>query len=196
MTMRMPDLRRRAALVGFVAIALLAVPMAASAGTLPDPPPDSSTGRVGVHGFAEDTEGSPAGRCRYGYMVAKVYFNHLRRIGVDAPVAYAREGRVTQRIGFRLVVQEWNGSAWVVYARSSWSFKNATPDTPADFSPRTMSFPADISSHTARSKVKLRWYAGDGVTVTGRAIMFPEWYEAWEHGLSHVQHERCGGTTG
>jgi hypothetical protein len=191
-------LRRRwplATVLASVALALAAGP--ATAGTPPPPPPDSTTGNVGAFGWEADTEASPAGRCRYGFTVGETYYNHLNRVGTDAPEAYARPSRTTQRIGFRVSAQRLDGARWINEKHSSWSIKTATPSDPAPFRARGLNLPLDTGSSSARrAKVQLRWYGRDADTVVGTATMFPDWYEATERGTTHSQDEFCGGTTG
>ena len=177
-----------------IPLALAAAP--AIAGDPPPPLPDTTTGRVGDFDWEADSEASPAGRCRYGFTIGGNYYNHLNRVGVDAPVAYAHPNRMTQRIGFRVIRQRY-GTSWTNEKSSSWSIKTATPSEAAPFRARGLNVPFKIGSTPARrAKVQLRWYGRNGQTVVGTATMFPDWYEYAEMGTTSSQPERCGGTTG
>ena len=194
--LRPADAKTVAALAVFLAIAG-ASSIAVAGGPPPPPPPDTSTGKVGVFGWEADSEASPAGSCRYGVTIDGNYYNYLHKLGVDAPVAYARPSRMTQRVGFRLTLQRFDGQHWVKGARSGWSIKTATPGDPAPFQPRALKVPfAPNSGPSRRAKVELRWYGRNGHTVAGTATMFPDWYESTEMATTFSQAERCGGTTG
>lgn len=169
----------------------------AVAGVPPPPPPDTTTGKVGPYGWELDSELFPAGRCRYGFTIDGTYYNHLNKLGVDAPVAYARPSRTTQRIGFRLTLQRFDGQHWVKGKRSGWSIKPAKPTDPAPFQARSLRVSRNLNSVPARrAKVELRWYGRNGHSVTGTATMFPDWYEATEMETTNSQAGHCGGTTG
>jgi hypothetical protein len=165
-------------------------------GVPPPPPPDSSAGTVGSFGWRSDTEARPAGACRYGHRIDGTYFNHLKKVGADAPVAFAHEGRNRQRIGVRLTVQKFDGGVWADGKHSDWSKETATPEERAPFKPLGLAVPFDSgSAATRRAKVELRWYNREG-DVAGRATMYPDFYEAVEKGRTHTQAGDCGGTTG
>jgi hypothetical protein len=180
-----------------VSLAVLGTSSVAIAGVPPPPPPDTTSGKVGPYGWELDSELFPAGRCRYGFRIDGNYYNHLNRLGVDAPVAYARPSRTTQRIGFRLTLQRFDGQDWVNAKRSDWSVKTATPTDPAHFQPRSLKVSRNLNTSPARrAKVELRWYGRNGEAIAGTATMFPDWYEGSEKGTTHTQDGHCGGTTG
>ena len=187
----------RAAIGVIVSLAVVVSSSALAGGGPPPPPPDKSTGKAGVFRWQADNEVSPAGRCRYGFNVDGTYYNYLKAVGVDGPLAYARRNRTKQRIGFRLTLQRFDGERWARGKRSAWAFKRATPRDPARFRARTLSVPFELDSVLLRrAKVQLRWYGRGGRGIVGRATLFPDWYEAREMGTTHAQAERCGGTTG
>lgn len=182
----------------FAAIALASTAGLATAGTPPPPPPDSSTGTVGNFHWQTDSQVSPAGRCRYGFRIDGTYYNYLNRIGVYAPLAYARANRSTQKIGFRITVQRLGGTRWVNGRSSDWAYRTATPTSPAPFGAQGIDLPyVQGSAPAARTRAQLRWYSSDGHTIVGTATLYPDWYETTERGAtSSSQPGRCGGTTG
>lgn len=183
-------------MVALAFLALAGTGAVVSAGPPPSPP-DSSSGKTGAFGWETDTGVSPAGSCRYGRTIDGTYYNYLKKVGVDAPTAYASANRETQRIGVRLTIQRANGLKWTGKQRSDWVKKTATQDNPAPFRPMSLTVPVKPGSALARrAKVDLRWYRRDGHTVAGKARMFPDFYEAAEMGVTHTQTGHCGGTTG
>jgi hypothetical protein len=193
-------LRGLAFLTIVVASIGLAAGPAAAAGP-PTPPVDTSSGRVGIHQLI-DSQATPGARCRYGYQVDTPtfsgYFNGLRRVIQRPPVAYARVGRASQRICYRLLVQAWDGAAWRMYRATGWQWRTATPTNAADFTERALTTDPwnDANFGPFRARVVLRWHAANGVDVVGQAALHPRTYLAVEGGLSYLSTDHCTGTTG
>jgi hypothetical protein len=193
-------LRRLAILTLVVAsIGPAAAPVAAAGP--PTPPEDTSSGRVGIHHLVDSTA-TPGARCRYGYQVDTPtfsgYFNGLRRVIQRAPVAYARVGRASQRISYRLLVQAWDGAAWRMYLATRWQWRTATPTDAADFTERALTTDPwnDANFGPFRARVVLRWHAANGVDVVGQAALHPRTYLAVEGSLVYLSTDHCSGTTG
>jgi hypothetical protein len=184
--------------LGLAAVALLASAMPTLA-DVATPPVNTESGRFGAYSLA-DTEGNPGGKCIYGITYNETYYNYLRRIRVHAPVAYARHGKTTQKIAWRLIVQLWTGSKWMRETKSTWVTKSATPTQPAAFSPRGLNFNSVENTSALgpyRARIELRWYAGDDSTVVGTVVLFPHWYLAHEGSTTeYTLTDDCGTTTG
>ena len=194
-----PAPRRATWLGGLVAAALLLTATPALA-VDPSPPVDGTTGRTGSHSLV-DTVDTPGGSCRYGYTVNGIgYYNGIRRVGAGAPVAFARAGRPSQRVAWRLLVQAWDGTRWLRYDASPWQSRGASPSHPAAFTARSVvvdSYPHHGVYGPYRARIELRWYARDLSTVVGTAHLFPHYYRSIEGDLPEWQQlEDCGGTTG
>ena len=129
------------------------------------------------------------------------YYNGVRRVIVKRPVAFARAGRDTQRITWRVVIQAWPsaGSAWTFVDKSEWQSRTATPDARAPFKRKAVlidSFPHHEEWGRVRSRVDLRWHGHDG-SVVGSARLFPDWYSIVEQGLElGTSQSDCSLTTG
>ena len=152
---------------------------------------NQSAGKVGKH-HLQDSEAAPAGSCKHGYDPEgpTEYYNGVRRVIVKRPIVFARAGRDTQRITWRVVIQAWPsaGSAWTFVDKTEWQSRTATPDARAPFKRKTVlidsyphhgewgSSPKPRRPALARS----RWQRG------GQRAPLP--------GL--VQHRRAGSRTG
>jgi hypothetical protein len=196
---RVPVRRRTHWLGGLLAAALLLTATPAL-GAYPTPPVDGSAGKIGSHSLV-DTVGTPGGTCTYGYAVDGIgYYNGLRRVRAGAPLAFARAGRTSQQVAWRLVVEAWDGTRWLPYDASPWQSRSATPSTEAAFSARSV--PVDSYPHHGtyghyRARIELRWYALNGTTVVGTARLFPGYYRSVEGEYPEWQQSgQCGGTTG
>jgi hypothetical protein len=178
--MRPIHLSRVATLAGIgLALAVtLSTAGAALAGGLPAPPPPSSTGKVGP--------------------------NSLARMSMIAPRVRAASGRTSQKVTWRLVVQSWDATRdrWTAYARSPWTAATAKPRVPAPLASRTVRLrtyddPEDATSGW-RGKAEIRWFAKNGTTIVGRAVIHPRWYLVREGALPTYTWlaPLCGWTTG
>jgi hypothetical protein len=129
-----------------------------------------------------------------------VYFNGTRRVRARAPVAYARHGRASQRISWRLVVQALRSDdqVWVGYAKSPWQARRATPARSADFrGMRLKTDPwEDDWTRGFRAKLQLRWYAADDTSVAGRATLYVDHYQLIEDKPLGIDTNGCNTTTG
>jgi hypothetical protein len=165
----------------------------------PTPPVDGTTGRTGTHSLV-DTVDTPGGTCRYGYLVDGIgYYNGIGRVRAGAPAAFARAGRTSQRVAWRLAVQAWDGTRWQRYDASSWQSRGAAPSRSAAFTARSVlvdSYPHHGEYGPYRARIELRWYARDRSTVVGTARLFPQYYRSVEGDLAWQQLEDCGSTTG
>lgn len=190
--------RGRPLLATLVAALALTVGVPAAAAD-PTPPEDGSSGNVGVHSLV-DAADSPGGTCVYGSIQEFGYYNGLASVRVRPPVAFARQGKSSQRIGARLRVEAWDGQRWLVYGSSTWQYRSATPTAAATFTARRVtvdSWPHHGEYGSYRARVLLRWYARDGKAVVGRAHLYPRHYLGREDGTADfAMEDRCGGTTG
>lgn len=188
--MRPIHLPRTGALAGIgLALAVaLSTAGTALAGGLPAPPPPSSTGKVGPFRIVESQE-VPAATCFYGDPDNPPRGNSLARMSMIAPRVRAASGRTSQKVTWRLVVQSWDVSLgrWTAYARSPWTAGTAKPRVPAALAGRTVRLRTydDPEGGTSgwRAKAEIRWFAKDGTTIVGRAIIHPSWYLVREGAL-------------
>jgi hypothetical protein len=190
--------RATALAAGLLVTALAAGGATAVAGAPTPPPPDSSSGNTGRFTLT-DTDADPAGRCVYGKTVDGTYYNWLDRLGSRAPKVYARRGKTSQRVSWRLVVQAWDGGAWVRAERTDWVTRTATPTRAAPFGAldHHVASLRDAATRLAyRAKAQVRWFASDGVTVVGRADLWPDHYRLIEGGPLGVSPDYCGTSTG
>jgi hypothetical protein len=189
------DRRRRAGLLVVLLAGLLGVALAAPAAAAEPPPTPSptSSGKVGSHHLV-DTIDSPGTICHYAASP-----NWLDRVHVEAPVAKARAGRTSQKIGFRFRLQAWNGTKLKDVMVSSIQVRTATPTAKAHFTDRGGVF--DGFDHPAlfkyRVRVDLYWYDAAG-SVVGKASMWVAHYDIEQAGATGggVSDEYCSSTTG
>ena len=182
----------------FLTVAAIAASFGPVHAADPTPPVDTQSGKVGAHSLV-DTTGTPGGTCTYGRLVNGSIHNWLRRLDVSPPQAFARSGRTTQKVAWRLRVQYWDGAAWSLDKRTDWKMRKATPTTAAAFSGRGKQVGSpDLHDFPAyRARIDLRWFGRDGRTIAGRASMSPRHYLGREDPLpDHLQEDDCGATTG
>jgi len=189
---------RVGASIGLAGAVLAAAPGPAPANDIP-PPVDSSSGKVGSHRLVDSTE-SPGATCKYGYEIDLTdYYNGLRTVSVGPPVAFARRGKATQRISWRVIVEVWVSPDWVPYRVTAWQSRVASPTQAAPFTARDV--PTDpwgdgVHGSVLRARVQLRWHAPDDGDVVGRATLYPRHYRMIEGALSTPLEDRCPSTTG
>jgi hypothetical protein len=185
--------RRRGGILAVLLAGLLGATLAAPAMafSLPGTPPATTSGKVGPHRLV-DTESSPGAICHYPTTP-----NYVSHIHIEPPVARARMGHSSQRIGFRYVIQGWNGSKFVNAQVSGFQMRTATPTTNAAFTGRTVKFRAqDDDLFDYRVRVDLRWYSSSG-KVVGKAHMWVHDYLIqWTGNPDAVVQDWCGDTTG
>lgn len=203
--MRPIQLSRVGALAGIGLALAVALSTAGTtlAGGLPAPPPPSSTGKVGPFRIVESQE-VPAATCFYGDPDNPPRGNSLARMSMTAPRVKAASGRTSQKVTWRLVVQSWDASVdrWTVYARSPWTEGIAKPRVAATLAKRSVRLRTyddpEGDTYGWRGKAEIRWYAKDGTTVVGRAIIHPTWYLVREGADPTYtwSNPSCGWTTG
>ncbi len=185
--------RRRDGILAVLLAALLGATLAAPAAAddPTDPPNDTSSGHVGHHHLV-DTTSSPGAICHYP--TAPNYVSHIQ---VEAPVARARVGHSSQRIGYRFVIQGWTGLKWANASVSTFQIRTATPTHSAAFTSRRARIHGQTDAWSAyRVRVDLRWYSASG-SVTGKASMWAHDYLLeWTGNTDAVVPDRCGDTTG
>jgi len=174
----------------------LAVALAApAAAAIPPTPSPTSSGKVGSHHLI-DTHDTPGATCTYGVPPDPDW---VTRIHVEPPVAKARTGHRSQRIGFRYRIQTWNGVTFQDVLISSVQVRTATPTSKAALTGRTVSI--DGYGHPDwlrfRVRVDLRWYSSTG-QVVGKASMWVQHYTIhWGNDPDGVTDDgSCGETAG
>ena len=174
-----------AALVG----ATVAAP--ASAAEWPPIPAPTSDGKVGAH-YLVDKHSSPGVTCTYDDEATQPPYNYMYRLHVDAPVARARTGHTSQRIGFRYVVKGWNGTAFKNIVVSDFQIRTATPTRHAAFTGRTTLIETwDRPYNPYRVRVDLRWYSSSG-EVVGTSSNWVEWYAVHQpHVPDYISEDAC-----
>jgi len=185
--------RRRGGILVVLLAGLLGATLAAPAAaiTVPGTPPATTSGKVGPRRLA-DTETSPGAICHYPTTP-----NYVSHIHIEPPVARARTGHSSQRIGFRYVIQGWTDTKWVNAQVSSFQIRTATPTSNAAFTGRTVHIQGQTDPwHDYRVRVDLRWYSSSG-TIVGKASMWVHNYLIqWTGNPDGVTPDWCGDTTG
>jgi hypothetical protein len=167
----------------------LAVPAAAA--LPPTIPPPVTSGTVGSHHLV-DTAGSPGVTCHYPQD-----FNYVDRIRVRAPVARAAANKSSQRIGFRYVLQGYDGSGWHNIVDSLFQKRSATPTTKADFTDRSIAIDSFADTWGAyRIRVDLRWYSSSGAILGKASTWVTNYLLRWDGSTDAVVQGWCGDTTG
>ncbi len=168
--------------------ATIAAPAMAAPVVIPDP---TTTGKVGPH-HLDDTEDHPGARCSYPETP-----NHLYRVHVVPPVARARAGRSSQRIGFRYVIKGWNGTRLENVVISSFQIRIATHSDEADFTDRTAPID-DLTDHHGYYlvRVDLRWYDSAGKVVGKTSDYVSHYTTHWIGVPPDYATGFCGDTTG
>ena len=172
--------------------ASLAAPAAADGPT--GTPTATSSGHVGHHHLV-DTVSSPGATCTYATPPAPDW---VTQIHMRAPVARARAGRSSQRIGFRYRIQAWDGSAFHDIRTSSIQTRTATPTSDASFTGRSITIHGfqHPEWQAFRVRVDLLWYSGSGAVI-GRASMWAHDYTIhWPGSPTGVATDFCGETAG
>ena len=182
---------RMVPLITAVAALLLESVTPVSAGTLPAPPKSTHHGTVGPHSLG-GTQADPAATCHYGTVPDTV-----RHITLEGPLVKAAAGRPHQTVGWRLGIEYWSGTAWLRQSVTSYRKASATPTDSASFASRAAKTDTTPLRGGYRARVDFAWYASDGVTLTGKASIWPTWYQYTDpSGPLAVQAFYCGDTLG
>ncbi len=168
---------------------IAATPVAAASPPAPGP---TTSGHVGVHHLV-DTLTSPGARCHYPTTP-----NYIDQVKVKAPVARARANKPSQRIGFRVVIQGFDGSAWHDILVSSFQKRTATPTSDAPFTDRVIDIRHSDTdaSQRYRARVDLRWYSASGATLGKASMPVIDYLIRWEGTSDSTVTDWCGDTTG
>lgn len=201
----MTGLRRLAVATWLLATIVPAGPVAAMtpipAATPTGPPSPLASGTVGLYTYG-DGRTRPGATCTYGDPDAPPGNNLLDRVAVRPPRVWAAAGRSSQKVGWRVVVEYWDGIAgtWADGAIGRWSSGIATASQAADLRKRTVRVHAVLNADVAdgwRVRMQVRWFGRDGTTVTGVATAWLTTYRIREGDLAVISGvPYCSTTTG
>jgi hypothetical protein len=129
----------------------------------------AQTGSVGHYSWTDDAT-HPAAKCSYQGAAGSLYFDGVR---VKAPVAYwpDQDSNVSDEhgdIGWRTVIQHFNGATWDVVKKGPEVRMPASETTAAAFAAQKVNWPGP-NSRRYRAAAILTWWLPDGVTKLGRA---------------------------
>jgi hypothetical protein len=130
------------------------------------------SGQTGAYSFT-DTTAAPGARCVYQGTLGHSDFDHAR---VKAPTVYWLSSGAfhSGTVGWRLLLQHWNGSSWVTVRTTSEARGLATRTTPAPLSTRNVSW-APPANRKYRVEVKIRWMTPDATTI-GKVVVVIDHY--------------------
>lgn len=159
----------------------------------------SFSGTVGMH-HLRDTNAKPGVKCRFqegGGSGEQI----LYQLTVKPPVIFAVNktgARDRQLVGWRAQIQRRNAgaAAFVTIATGGLHTANAWDDTAAALSARTYGVTSKFGADF-RVRIRMFWYAANGITVTGQATHEVDWYRKIFHSVDYgddvrTLHNYCG----
>ena len=121
----------------------------------------SHSGQTGAYSF-HDTTTSPGAKCIYEGAAGHSEF---QRAHVAAPtVSWLTGAFHSGTVGWRLLLQHWDGHAWVTVHTTSEARAHATQTTAAHLSARSV-VTAGPHNRKYRVMVKIRWMTPDAETI-------------------------------
>jgi len=139
--------------------------------------PVAHSGSTGHYSFT-DTTSSPGAKCVYQGTAGHQDFDHAR---VKAPTVYwlSTGAFHSGTVGWRVLLQHWNGLSWDTVRTTSEARGHATRSTPAPLSTRNVSWAAP-HNRKYRVEVKVRWMTPDAETIGSVLVVIDHYKHTYD----------------